>query len=93
MGLDWVLSSCLQLGPTTLLHCDRSGCCALLPALLWLRRPLKPQHLKKRMDRVYNRPVLLLKTGPVPGRSGKTAVMVSPCVRVLVLAWPILGGE
>ena len=97
-GYSWVLSKlalqyCAPLDFATLRIA--LGAAALLPAVLWLRRPLKPQHLKEAawIGVVQTGLFLLLNNWALSqGEAGKTAVLVFTMpFWVLVLAWPILG--
>jgi len=97
-GYSWVLSKlalqyCAPLDFATLRIA--LGAAALLPAVLWLRRPLKPQHLKEAawIGVIQTGLFLLLNNWALSqGEAGKTAVLVFTMpFWVLVLAWPILG--
>jgi drug/metabolite transporter (DMT)-like permease len=71
------------------------GAATLLPALLWLRRPLKPKHFKEALfvGVVQTALFLLLNNWALAqGEAGKTSVLVFTMpFWVLVFAWPILG--
>ena len=96
-GYSWVLSKlalqyCAPLDFATLRIA--LGAAALLPAVLWLRGPLEPQHLKEAawIGVMQTGLFLLLNNWALSqGDAGKTAVLVFTMpFWVLVLAWPIL---
>jgi drug/metabolite transporter (DMT)-like permease len=97
-GYSWVLSKlalqyCAPVDFATLRIA--LGTAALLPAVLWLRRPVKPQHLKEAalIGVIQTGLFLLLNSWALSqSEAGKTAVLVFTMpFWVLVLAWPILG--
>jgi drug/metabolite transporter (DMT)-like permease len=70
------------------------GAATLFPALLWLKRPLRPTHLKEALfvGIVQTALFLLLNNWALSqGEAGKTSVLVFTMpFWVLVFAWPIL---
>jgi drug/metabolite transporter (DMT)-like permease len=96
-GYAWVLSKlglgyCGPLDFATLRIA--LGAATLFPALVWLKRPLRPTHLKEALfvGMVQTALFLFLNNWALSqGEAGKTSVLVFTMpFWVLVLAWPIL---
>jgi drug/metabolite transporter (DMT)-like permease len=97
-GYSWILSKiglryCGPLDFATLRTV--LGAAALLPALLWLRKPLRPQHPwhAVAVGVIQTAAFLLLNSWALSlGEPGKTAFLVFTMpFWVLIFAWPILG--
>jgi len=97
-GYSWVLSKiglrfCGPLDFATLR--TALGAFTLLPALLWLRKPLRPQHPRHALaiGLIQTAGFLLLNNYALSlGEAGKTAMLVFTMpFWVLLFAWPVLG--
>ncbi len=97
-GYSWVLSKvglrfCGPLDFATLR--TALGALTLLPALLWLRKPLRPQHPRYALTigLIQTAGFLLLNNYALSlGEAGKTAILVFTMpFWVLILGWPVLG--
>jgi drug/metabolite transporter (DMT)-like permease len=97
-GYAWVLAkmALAYCGPVHLATIRTAiGTAALVPVLLWLRRPLAPQHVGAALGvgLVQTALFLLFNNWSLSlGDPGKTSVLVFTMpFWVLVLAWPLLG--
>lgn len=97
-GYAWILAkmALAYCGPLHLATIRTAiGTAALVPALLWLRKPLAPQHIWSALGVgvVQTALFLLLNNWSLSlGEPGKTSVLVFTMpFWVLLLAWPLLG--